>query len=149
MDASSYLQNNEGLSVNYDDPKALDDEGEEDDRNDFVTRITNTVAWDEAASNEIKLEKIITQKWINGYTNSIEAWVDHRRTGYPKLPFNPRNDSSADWGVIPADEFLKRQVFENIQRENNKAAVEQATGFLGGPDLINTRLWWDTGGPDF
>ena len=141
--ASSYLQNNKSLPINYDDPKA------EDDKNDFVTRITNSVAWDDAASNEIKLEKIMTQKWINGYTNSIEAWVDHRRTGYPKLPFNARNDSNADWGVIPADEFLKRQVFVNSQRENNKAAVEEATGFLGGPDLISTRLWWDTGGANF
>ena len=91
----------------------------------------------------------MTQKWINGYTNSIEAWIDHRRTGYPKLPFNARNDSNADWGVIPADEFLKRQVFVNSQRENNKAAVEEATKFLGGPDLISTRLWWDTGGSNF
>ena len=75
--------------------------------------------------------------------------MDHRRTGYPKLSFNARNHSSADWGVIPADEFLKRQVFENSQRENNNAAVEQETDFLGGPDLISTRLWWDTGGPNF
>ncbi len=141
--AAAYLADNTSLPIDYDDPKATGA------INDFVTRITNTVAWDEAADNEIKLEKIITQKWINAYTNSIEPWVDHRRTGYPKLPYNYKNDSNADWGVIPADDFLRRQVFVTSQRENNPAAVAEATGFLGGPDEIGTRLWWDTGGPNF
>ena len=62
--------------------------------------------WDEAADNEIKLEKIMTQKWIAAQHNSIEAWVDHRRTGYPKLPYNYQNDSSPDHGVIAEDDFL-------------------------------------------
>lgn len=55
--------------------------------------------------------------------------MDNRRTGYPKLPFYARKNSNADWGVIPAGEFLKRQVFVNSQRKNNKAAFEQARGF--------------------
>lgn len=141
--AAAYLADNSSLPIDYDDPK------ETGDVNDFVTRITNTIAWDDAADNEIKLEKIMTQKWINAYTNSIEPWVDHRRTGYPKLPFNYKNDSNADWGVIPADDFLRRQVFLTSQRENNAASVAEATTFLGGPDEIGTRLWWDTGGPNF
>jgi len=141
--AAVYLADDTSLPINYNDPKATGLV------NDFVTRITNTVKWDDAADNEIKLEKIMTQKWINGYTNSIEPWVDHRRTGYPKLPFNYKNDSSADWGVIPADEFLKRQVFLTSQRENNATSVSEATGFLGGPDEISTRLWWDTGAANF
>lgn len=141
--AATYLADNTSLPIDYDDPKATGAV------NDFVTRITNTVAWDDAADNEIKLEKIITQKWINGYTNSIEPWVDHRRTGYPKLPYNYKNDSNADWGIIPADDFLRRQVFTPGERSDNAAAVAEATGFLGGPDEIGTRLWWDTGGPNF
>jgi len=139
----TYLANNTGTPIDYDDPKA---EGEV---NDFVSRITNTVAWDDTASKESKLEKIITQKWIDSYTNSIEAWVDHRRTGYPKLPYNYKNDSNADWGVIAPDDFLKRLIFVNSERENNSASIQEATGFLGGPDEIGTRLWWDTGGPNF
>ncbi|SDL33417.1 SusD/RagB family nutrient-binding outer membrane lipoprotein [Kriegella aquimaris] len=141
--AAAYLADNTSTPINYDDPKASGAV------NDFVSRITSTVAWDEAADNEAKLEKIITQKWIDGYTNSIEAWVDHRRTDYPKLPFNYKNDSNAEWGIIPADGFLRRQVFVQSQRENNAASVAEATSFLGGPDEIGTRLWWDTGGPNF
>ncbi|MEE9361555.1 MAG: SusD/RagB family nutrient-binding outer membrane lipoprotein [Cellulophaga sp.] len=141
--AATYLANDSNLPIDYDDPKATGAV------NDFVNRITSTVAWDAAGTNEEKLEKIITQKWIDGYTNSIEAWVDHRRTDYPKLPFNYKNDSNADWGIIPADDFLRRQVFLTSQRENNASSVAEATGFLGGPDEIGTKLWWDTGGANF
>ena len=77
----AYLQNDTGLPMDYDDPRA------EGAVNDFVNRITVTVKWDEAADNEVKLEKIMTQKWISGFHNTVETWVDHRRNDYPKLPF--------------------------------------------------------------
>ena len=139
----AYLANGTGLPLDYDDPKASGAV------NDFTSRITNTVAWDASASNEIKLEKIITQKWIAAYTNSVEAWVDHRRTGYPKLPYNYQNDSNSDWGVIANDDFLKRHPFPTSERNNNPTGVADATSKLGGADEISTRLWWDTGGPNF
>ncbi|MEX0275845.1 MAG: SusD/RagB family nutrient-binding outer membrane lipoprotein [Flavobacteriaceae bacterium] len=138
-----YLADNTSLPLDYDDPKA------DGDTNDFVSRISTTVAWDDAADNETKLEKIITQKWIAAYTDSMEPWVDHRRTGYPKLPYNYQNDSNSDWGVIAADDFLRRMPFVNSERENNPDGVADATAKLGGPDEIGTRLWWDTGGPNF
>jgi hypothetical protein len=136
-----YLQNDTDLPRNYVDPK--------DARNNFANRMTVTVKWDEAASNEIKLDKILTQKWISSVHNTLEIWVDHRRTGYPKLPFVSKNDSDATWGVIPANDFLRRMPFINAERENNPDGVADATAKLGGPDQIGTRLWWDTGGPNF
>ncbi|MCD8194647.1 MAG: SusD/RagB family nutrient-binding outer membrane lipoprotein, partial [Tannerellaceae bacterium] len=42
-------------------------------------------AWDAHATNEIKLEKIITQKWLACYPEGCEAWAEQRRTGYPRL----------------------------------------------------------------
>ena len=114
-------------------------------KNNFTSRTDITVAWNEADTNERKLEKIITQKWLNNFTNSLESWTDFRRTGYPKIPVNAKNDSSADWGVIPANEFIKRMPFITGERNNNKDGVADATTKLGGPDLISTRLWWDTG----
>ncbi len=111
--------------------------------------MTVTVKWDEGADREVKLDKILTQKWISSFHNTIEIWVDHRRTGYPKLPYNAKNDSNSDWGVIAADDFLKRLTFTNGERANNPVGVADATEKLNGPDLISTRLWWDTGGPNF
>ena len=37
------------------------------------------------SSNKVKLQKIITQKWIAGFPEGQEAWSEYRRTGYPKL----------------------------------------------------------------
>jgi hypothetical protein len=139
----AYLANNTGTPFDYDDVV------ESGDVNDFVSRITATVAWDEAGTNEEKLEKIITQKWIAAYTNSIEAWVDHRRTGYPKLPYLYKNDSNSDFGVIAADDFMKRMVFPVPERTSNPSGYASGVSALGGPDEIGTRLWWDTGGANF
>lgn len=117
--------------------------------NDFVSRSTVTVAWDEAATNEEKLEKIITQKWIAGFTNPNEPWADFRRTGYPKLPLVYQNDSNPDWGVIPDDEWIKRMPFVNSERDGNTQGVAGAVATMKGEDLISTRLWFDTGNSNF
>jgi hypothetical protein len=138
-----YLTNDTGTPFDYDDVV------EKGEVNDFISRITATVKWDEAGTNEQKLEKIITQKWIAAYTNSIEAWVDHRRTGYPKLPYNYQNDSNSDFGVIADDDFMKRMVFPVGEKTSNTKGYESGVSALGGPDEIGTRLWWDTGGSNF
>ncbi|MCK3684072.1 SusD/RagB family nutrient-binding outer membrane lipoprotein [Maribellus sp. YY47] len=139
----AYLADATSTPINYVDPK--------DSRNNWTSRSNITVAWNAADSNERKLEKIITQKWINDFTNANEPWCDHRRTGYPKLPYNTKNDSNSDWGVIPANEFLKRQVFAIGERDNNPTGVAAAVATMGtgAKDDIATRLWWDTGGANF
>jgi hypothetical protein len=139
----SYLADDTSKPIDYNDPKATGSV------NDFVSRSTVTVKWNEADSNELKLEKIITQKWIAGFYNPNEPWADFRRTGYPKLPNVYKNDSNADWGVIPAGEWIKRMPFVNAERTGNVAGIADATTKLGGPDNIATRLWWDTGKANF
>ncbi len=62
-----------------------------------------------------------------------------------KYQLMPKMTVTSDWGVIPAGEFIKRMPFINGERDNNKEGVADATTKLGGPDLISTRLWWDTG----
>ena len=42
---------------------------------------TITPKWDENASKEVKLERIITQKWLALYPEGAEAWAEQRRTG--------------------------------------------------------------------
>ena len=137
----AYIADATSTPINYVDPK--------DSRNSYTTRSTVTVAWDEAATNEEKLEKIITQKWIDALTNANEVWCDHRRTGYPKLHYVPKNDSNQDWGIIPADGFLQRMPFVTAERNSNPQGVADATTKLGGPDEIGTRLWFAPAGPNF
>ncbi|MBE9466104.1 SusD/RagB family nutrient-binding outer membrane lipoprotein [Dyadobacter subterraneus] len=135
----AYIADATSKPINYIDPV--------DARNSFTASSTITVAWNEADSKELKLEKIITQKYLNTFTNTQEAWVDFRRTGYPKIPSVAKNDSNADWGVIPSGQWIKRMPFVNAERTGNTAAVTAAVAKMGtgAKDDIATRLWWDTG----
>ncbi|CAG5006893.1 hypothetical protein DYBT9275_03918 [Dyadobacter sp. CECT 9275] len=137
--ADAYLADKTSKPINYVDPI--------DARNNFTALSTVTIAWNDADSDELKLEKIITQKYLNTFTNTVEAWVDFRRTGYPKIPAAAKNDSNGDWGIIPAGESIKRMPFVNAERTGNTAAVTDAVSKMGtgAKDDIATRLWWDTG----
>ncbi|ASZ09890.1 SusD/RagB family nutrient-binding outer membrane lipoprotein [Chitinophaga pendula] len=97
-----------------------------------------TIAWDDAASFEVKQERILTQKWISVYPDGQEAWSEFRRTGYPKLWMNVVNYSG---GSITG--FIKRLPFPPDEYKNNRDEVTKATGLLGGADNGGTRLWWD------
>lgn len=98
--------------------------------------------WDDSATNEVKLEKIITQKWIAIYPEGCEAWAEQRRTGYPRLFPVKKNNSG---GKIDTKIMIRRL---NFPTDIIKGAADQyakLTEYLGGPDTGGTRLWWDTG----
>lgn len=137
--ADAYVADATSKPINYVDPI--------DVRNNFTTPSTITIAWNNADPIETKLEKIITQKYLASYTQTLEAWVDFRRTGYPKIPPVAKNDSSPDWGIIAPGQWIKRMPFVNGERTSNTAAVTDATTKIGAgaKDDIATRLWWDTG----
>lgn len=101
-----------------------------------------TPAWDEQASPEIKLEKIITQKWIACYPEGCEAWAEQRRTGYPRLFPVLTNRSN---GKIDSRIMIRRLNFPVSIISSNPAQYEALCKYLGGPDTGGTRLWWDTG----
>lgn len=120
-----------------------------------VTKIG--VKWNERDSKEIKLEKIITQKYIASFPYSYESWVDLRRVGYPKLfPILGVADSD---GTIGAGDS-KVQTKENIMRRipwasddpQTKADIEE-TGLPalgeGASDTQGQHLWWDNGASNF
>lgn len=120
-----------------------------------VTKIG--VKWNESDSKEIKLEKIITQKYIASFPYSYESWVDLRRVGYPKLfPILGVADSD---GTIGAGDS-KVQTKENIMRRipwasddpQTKADIEE-TGLPalgeGASDTQGQHLWWDNGASNF
>ncbi|MCV9928898.1 SusD/RagB family nutrient-binding outer membrane lipoprotein [Flavobacterium sp. LS1R49] len=101
-----------------------------------------TVVWDAGASNEVKLQKIITQKWIAGFPDGQEAWSEQRRTGYPKLFPVVKNTSN---GVISTQFGVRRVNFVASEIAGNSGGVATGVAKLNGPDNGATRLWWDTG----
>lgn len=105
-----------------------------------------TIAWDPAATDEQKLERIITQKWIAMFPEGQEAWTEFRRTGYPHLFTVVNNNSN---GTIDTQIQIRRLAYPQLEYTTNGAAVTAAVQTLGGPDNGGTRVWWDVNKGNF
>lgn len=127
-------------------------------QNDFVDPVNNEnsikamntigVKWDEGASNEEKLQRIITQKWLANFPLSTEAWAEYRRTGYPKL-FPVRVNASN--GNVDTDEQIRRSLYSSIAYDTNEMELMKGIELLNQEnsskkfkgDIGGTRVWWD------
>jgi hypothetical protein len=136
--AATYIMDNTSIPADYVDPV--------NPSNNISALSTATIAWNEADDNETKLEKIITQKWIAMFPEGQEAWSEFRRTGYPKIFPVVSNQSG---GIVDTDIQIRRIPFVDSELSTNPSGVADAVNKLGGPDNAGTRLWWDTGGPNF
>jgi hypothetical protein len=74
------------------------------------------------------LEEILTQKYIAGYEiESIEAYNDYRRTGFPTMK-NPNNNLAA-YG------FVNRFPYPTTEESYNSANVPSINSF-------KDKVWW-------
>lgn len=105
------------------------------------------VKWNDGETNETKLEKIITQKYLALFPLSTEAWTELRRTGYPKL-FPVLNTDDGD-GSIAQGEMIRRIPWAPTDPRVISIVNEYAIPALGGQDLQATRLWWDVDKANF
>lgn len=121
-------------------PISFEDKNTGTVKNNYGQPSTVTPKWEEDASDEVKLEKIITQKWIAMFPNGQEAWSEFRRTGYPKVIPVVNNLSN---GAIDTEVQVRRMTFPRSEYANNAAAVAAAASLLGGSDNGGTKLWWD------
>jgi len=81
------------------------------------------------------LTKIVTQEWVAGYPNGIEAWNIYRRTGIPALVPAPGQ------AAIP-----RRAPYGTNDYNYNASNVGAAAAIynVGGvPDSQFGRIWWD------
>ncbi len=136
--AADYLADATSTFADYTDPK--------NSENNFSASSDITIAWEESDSDERKLERIITQKWISLFPNGQEAWSEFRRTGYPRLIPVVVNYSG---GLIDTDEFVRRTPFPTVEYNTHNEGVQTGVELLGGPDNGGTRVWWDTGAANF
>jgi len=105
-----------------------------------------TIKWDESATNERKLEKIVVQKYIAMFPDGTSVWSTFRRTGYPKQFPVVINNSG---GTIDPIIQIRRMKYPEGEVTTNSAEVTKAIQLLGGPDNGATRLWWDPLKPNF
>lgn len=114
-----------------------------------------TVPWETALADsdtesvrERNLERIITQKWIAIFPLGVEAWSEHRRTGYPKLLPVPTDKSGGTVNLeqgarrltYPVEEYQQNNT--NLQSAIQTLDAEQQNGDHTG-DVMGTRVWWD------
>lgn len=138
VSAGDYANDNTSKQVKYTDPFNATNNA------DAISTIT--IKWDAAASDELNLERIITQKWLAIFPNGQEAWADYRRTGYPRLFPVVQNNSA---GAINTATQIRRLPYPSTEYNKNSAAVNAAVGILGGPDNGGTRVWWDVNKANF
>lgn len=117
-----------------------------DPKCDMKAVSTITPKWDDGASREEKLERIITQKWLAMYPEGAEAWTEQRRTGYPKL-FKVLNNESQ--GTIDTDVMIRRLPFPSNLKTDQPALYAKLLEVFGKDDTGGQRLWWDTGTNEF
>lgn len=134
--ASTYISDSLSVQAPYIDPQ----NGANDVPAGSPMLSTITIKWDNEASFEESLERIITQKWIAGYPDGQEAWSEFRRTGYPRIFPVVVNNSG---GAISTTTHIRRLPFPSTEYTNNPSGVAQANTLLGGADNGGTKLWWD------
>ncbi len=138
VEAGNYLNNASAVQADYSDPHNA--------ANDISAVSNITIKWNDAADREENLERIITQKWLALFPDGQEAWCDYRRTGYPKLLPVAQNLSN---GVIDSNIGPRRLPYPLSEATANPQGLKGGISLLGGQDNGATRLWWDTGGPNF
>lgn len=135
-EAEKYITDNSRVPAGHkNDPRG--------NKYDYERKTKVTVAWDEGASQETKMEKIITQKWIAIYPLGLEAWAEFRRTGYPELA--PVMDNLSGGIITDNVRGMRRLRYPFTEKEYNKANYDKAVSLLGGPDNEATELFWTAG----
>lgn len=143
VSANSYASNNTNKPAPYVDPlNAANNQGAPSEI---------TVSYAAAATNEDKLEKIITQKYLAIFPDGHEAWTEWRRTGYPRQ-INPvaYNADAIHGNTIKSTDGRTKGVRRAIYPQSeyigeNRENVLRGVQLLGpgAVDDCNTHLWWD------
>lgn len=82
------------------------------------------------------LPQIGYQYWVASFLNGPEAWANFRRISYPALAPNPFSGSQ-----VPGA-FIERLTYPDAEKLVNNENVTTAISTLGGPDALNTKVWW-------
>lgn len=84
-----------------------------------------------------EIQQINEQYWMASYLIGPEAWSNFRRTGYPEVAPNPYPGSD-----LKTEDFIRRLTYPDSEQTVNKANLDAAVARQG-PDILDTRVWWD------
>ncbi|WP_080904190.1 SusD/RagB family nutrient-binding outer membrane lipoprotein [Parabacteroides sp. Marseille-P3160] len=136
-----------GILASFAETRSVVDASYYTTQNDNAYINSGYVAW--GTDTEDNFRKIMTQKWIGFYPNSIEAWAEFRRTGYPLYDGTHQglrtieiNNSS----TVPQGQFVKRLRYldDEINLNPNASDPSLNNSQNSDPKSMNVRVWWDT-----
>lgn len=123
--AETYLNDEKSAQANYNDPYG----------SGSINKVSSiTIKWNDSATPEVKLERLITQKWIALWPLGQEAWSEYRRTGYPKL-------FPIMGGAALAIPVANRIPFPPTEYTRNKENINAIVAKLGADDY-QKKVWW-------
>ncbi|SJZ61512.1 SusD/RagB family nutrient-binding outer membrane lipoprotein [Sediminibacterium ginsengisoli] len=93
------------------------------------------IMWNAGGSDGSKLEQIHLQKYYAMFFTDFQQWNEYRRTGHPVLPIGP--------GVLNNGKMPARFKYPVSVQSLNRANYEAAVAAMGGPDDLNTKMWWN------
>ena len=97
---------------------------------DYVNTYAN---FDGLTTENERLERIMTEKYIALYSNGLEAWTDFRRTGFPDITPNPMGSNAFNLsGDVP-----RRLPYPQTEIDLNPTNVP-----TNAPNFQD-RFWWD------
>lgn len=91
------------------------------------------IQWDDAYTDEQKMEMIHLQKYYALFLVDMQQWFEYRRTGHPVLP---KGAGLRNGGVMPA-----RMTYPVYVQSTNPTNYKLAVAAQG-PDVISTQVWW-------
>ncbi|HNY02564.1 MAG TPA: SusD/RagB family nutrient-binding outer membrane lipoprotein [Bacteroidales bacterium] len=86
------------------------------------------------------LKLIAEERYIATFDQGLQSWFEWRRSGFPVLTPAQYGENG---GKIPI-----RVNFPSDEYATNPGSVAAAKNLLGGPDDLNTPVWWDTENPN-
>lgn len=101
-----------------------------------ISAFLNSSAGTLSGSDEDKLRQISTQRYLSFFQQTMEAWNEWRRTGYPIIYVSFVRPGHT------GDEVPRRVIYPDSEISTNRAQVEQAVDRLGGDNYMS-RIWWD------
>ncbi len=87
-------------------------------------------------TDEQKMEKIATQKWIHLFGRDMEAFAEWRRTGYPRLTPGPNPGSTNG-------QIRRRAIYSSEEAELNASNLKEAAARMTNGDSFLSKVWWD------
>jgi hypothetical protein len=92
------------------------------------------VVYDENATTEAQLERIMLQKYYAYFFVDYQSWFEKRRTGYPVLPRGT--------GIPAENKFPSRVPYPTYLQSLNPQNLAAAQAAMGG-DNSDNKVWWD------